>query len=193
MRIRAARSQAQLSTTKLGEMVGISNVSITRIELGQNKPAKRSLILIAQSLGNDFGLQWLRKFLRPSTAIPILGRVAAGKPIEAVPEADAEMITVPPEMTRKGKPTYALRVIGDSMIESLIQSGDLVVVQECPEPRNGTVVVAEIAGEVTLKTWKQKGSKVKLIPANPDYQEIEVEASQVKCLGEMIGLLRFVR
>jgi len=73
---------------------------------------------------------------------------------------------------------------------STIQNGDVVVIQECPEPTNGTVVVAEVGGEVTLKTWSQKGNKVRLIPANPDYAETEIQPDQVKCVGEMIGLLR---
>jgi repressor LexA len=123
-------------------------------------------------------------------AIPLLGTVAAGSPIEAIEER-GETIRVPPQLMGRPQDTYALKVRGDSMIEDQICDGDLVIVESRSEARNGETVVALVGGdEATLKRFYRTGSKVKLVPANSTMEPIEVAASEVQVQGIVRGLIR---
>jgi repressor LexA len=121
--------------------------------------------------------------------LPLLGVVAAGSPIEAMPVE--ERIAVPTEMVRRRGETFALRVRGDSMIDDHIQDGDTVVVERRPEARNGDTVVALVRGsETTLKKFFRRGAKVVLEPANQALRPIELPAAEVEIQGVVRGLLR---
>lgn len=122
----------------------------------------------------------------PST-VPLLGLIAAGRPIEAV--ENPEPIQVPESMLGPGE-TYALRVRGDSMIEDGIKDGDLVLVRRAVEADNGATVVAVVDGEATLKRFFRRGTNVELRPANAALQSIHVPASRVEIRGILIGLMR---
>ena len=123
------------------------------------------------------------------TALPLLGIVAAGAPIEAI--EDHETLEVPRAMVpRRGK-SFVLRVRGESMIDEQIRDGDYVVVESRPEARNGETVVALIRGEeATLKKFYRKGSRVRLEPANARMKPIEVPARDVVVRGIVRALLR---
>lgn len=128
-----------------------------------------------------------------SVELPILGSVAAGRPIEAIePEAGtAETLSVPAAMTARGRDHYVLRVRGDSMIEDQICDGDLVVIESRREARNGETVVALVEGqEATLKRFYRSGSQVRLVPANQAMAPMEFHASQVEIRGIVRGLIR---
>ena len=121
-------------------------------------------------------------------ALPLVG-IVAGTPIEAV--EDHETIEVPRDLVpRRGK-SFVLRVQGESMIDEQIRDGDYVVVEGRSEARDGETVVALVrGGEATLKTFFRKGSKVRLVPANPRVRPIEVPAREVEIRGVVRGLLR---
>jgi repressor LexA len=122
-------------------------------------------------------------------ALPLLGLVAAGAPIEAI-EVE-ERVAVPREMVRRRQESFALRVRGDSMIEEHICDGDTIVVESRSEARNGETVVALIRGsEATLKKFYRRGAKVVLEPANQALRPIEVSAAEVQIRGVVRGLLR---
>lgn len=128
-----------------------------------------------------------------SIELPVLGAVAAGRPIEAIePEAGAaETVSVPASMTARGRDHYVLRVRGDSMIEDQICDGDLVVIESRREARNGETVVALVDGqEATLKRFYRSGAQVKLVPANQSMAPIELHAAQVEIRGIVRGLIR---
>jgi len=121
--------------------------------------------------------------------IPLLGTVAAGIPIEAIEVP--ETVTVPAALRRSGAPLYALRVSGDSMIDEQIRDGDTVIVESRQEARDGETVVALIRGaEATLKKLYRSGQTVRLVPANPSMQPIEVPAQDVEIRGVVTGLVR---
>jgi len=122
----------------------------------------------------------------PST-VPLLGLIAAGRPIEAIENPEA--IEVPESMLGPGE-TYALRVRGDSMIEDGIRDGDVVLARRAAEAENGATVVAVVEGEATLKRFFRRGARVELRPANAALQSIHVPASRVEIRGVLIGLLR---
>ncbi len=123
--------------------------------------------------------------------VPLLGRIAAGRPIEAI--QDSETMAIPPDMLGRGR-TYILRVDGDSMVDEGIRDGDHVIVEERKEARNGETVVALLGeDEVTLKKYYREGKKVRLEPANPGMKPIIVNEEDVTVQGVVIGLLRKYR
>lgn len=120
--------------------------------------------------------------------IPLLGRVAAGRPIEAVAQADT--LEVPGWMAGKGE-TFALRVKGDSMVGDGILDGDYVVVRRQSRAENGQTVVACLDNEATVKRFYRVGGKVELRPANPAVAVIEVEdGASLEIQGVVVGLIR---
>ena len=125
----------------------------------------------------------------PVVALPLLGSVAAGAPIEAIEMS--ESIDVPQQLVPRRSRCFVLRVRGDSMIEEQIRDGDLVVIESRPEARDGETVVALIRGEdATLKRFYRRGAKVRLEPANAAMRPIEVSAADVEVRGVVRGLLR---
>jgi repressor LexA len=122
-------------------------------------------------------------------ALPLLGTVAAGLPIEAI-EVE-ERLDVPAAMVPAGRACFALRVRGDSMIDEQILDGDIVVVESRPEARDGETVVALVRGEdATLKKLYRRGSQVRLQPANPTMGPIDLPAKDVEVRGVVRGLIR---
>ncbi len=121
-------------------------------------------------------------------AVPLLGLVAAGQPIESLP--DATPIQVPTDLAGQGE-HFALKVRGDSMIDDGILDGDVVVVRASSGAREGEVVVALIDGEVTLKRfYRGPGDSIRLQPANAAMAPLIVPASHVVIQGVVVGLLR---
>jgi repressor LexA len=121
--------------------------------------------------------------------IPFLGRIAAGKPIEAV--RDQETLAVPAQLLRGPHGEhYVLRVVGDSMIEEGIQDGDLVVVQRRDAASTGDMVVALVDDEATLKRFYPEGERVRLQPSNRAMAPLFVAADKVRVQGVAVGLMR---
>ncbi len=121
--------------------------------------------------------------------VPLLGRVAAGIPIEAV--TSPETISIPEDMLGRGE-TYVLQVRGDSMIDEQIRDGDYVIVDGRRAVRDGEMVIALLDGErATLKKlFREKDGRVRLQPANARLAPIVVEAERVQVQGVVIGVLR---
>jgi repressor LexA len=121
--------------------------------------------------------------------LPLLGRVAAGAPIEAV--ESTETIFVPQDMIGRGR-TYVLQVKGDSMIEEQIRDGDYVIVEDRQVATEGEMVVALLGGEnVTLKKfYREPGGRIRLQPANATMKPLVVDAEDVRIQGVVIGVLR---
>lgn len=129
----------------------------------------------------------LRK--QPSNLLPLVGRIAAGKPIEAIKNDEAiDVLNI-----FLGEGRYALKVKGDSMIDEGILDGDLVVCEYTQVANNGKIVVALIDGQdATLKKIRyNKDNTVSLIPANKKLQSMTYPKERVQIQGIYIGLLRF--
>jgi len=121
--------------------------------------------------------------------LPMMGRIAAGVPIEAISEASRN-VSVPQSMVGIGD-HYALEVKGDSMIEAGINDGDVVVIRETAVADNGDIVVALVEGhEATLKRFRRNGSAIALEAANPAYETRVFRDDQVKVQGRLVGLIR---
>ncbi|MBE0413294.1 transcriptional repressor LexA [Yoonia sp.] len=128
--------------------------------------------------------------ITPGTVeLPLMGRIAAGVPIEAISEV-AHNVHVPQSMIGKGN-HYALEVKGDSMIEAGINDGDVVVIRETSVANNGDIVVALVDGhEATLKRFRRNGAAIALEAANPAYETRVYRDDQVKVQGRLVGLIR---
>lgn len=133
--------------------------------------------------------------------LPLLGRVAAGRPIEAI--QNQEGFEVPLSLLPKGKEQecFVLRIVGNSMIEDGILEGDYVVVKRQQEASNGQTVVALLGGEATIKKYYRRGTQVELHPANPAYDPILINSlvshesedgvnRAFRIEGVMVGLIR---
>jgi len=126
-----------------------------------------------------------------AVALPLLGAIAAGTPIEAL-EA-VETVLVPADFTGRGT-HFVLRVRGQSMIEEHIEDGDLVIVREAGAAANGEMVVALVDGEsATLKRFYREGDRIRLQPANPAMAPLVVPEERVRVRGVVVGVMRKYR
>jgi repressor LexA len=124
-----------------------------------------------------------------TTAIPIIGEIAAGGPIEAYQEA-SESVTVP-DIINTASGTYVLRVRGDSMVDAHIMDGDLVVIREQQTAHDGDIVVAQVEeNSVTLKRFFKERDRVRLQPANEAYEPQFYD--DVRIQGKLVGVIRRV-
>jgi len=146
-----------------------------------------------QSRSLDLGPKYIQEQRKhrqdsPSTDVPLLGRIAAGAPVEAVEQREKVRFG-----DFLGNPdVFALEVRGDSMIEDHICSGDLVLIERTPQVKDGDIVVALIGGsETTLKRfYKEPGDMARLQPANSSLQPIFVARKDLEIQGRLLAVLR---
>ncbi|WP_121062213.1 transcriptional repressor LexA [Chachezhania antarctica] len=125
-----------------------------------------------------------------ATTVPVMGRIAAGVPIEAINQMSRHM-AVPDQMLAGSGEHYALEVRGDSMIDAGINDGDVVVIRESPTADNGDIVVALVEdNEATLKRFRREGGAIALEAANPAYPTRIYAEDKVKVQGRLVGLIR---
>jgi repressor LexA len=122
-------------------------------------------------------------------AVPVMGRIAAGTPIEAI-QTRSHTITVPPDLLSTGD-HFALEVRGDSMVEAGILEGDTVLIRKTEAAETGDIVVALIDDEeATLKRFRRRGASIALEPANTSYEVRILPPNRVRIQGKLVGLFR---
>ena len=172
--LKRVREQLGLTQQQLADALLTTRVSVARYESGMRRIPGMVQVALER--------------LSRSSEIPMAGMVAAGAPIEPVPQS--ELIDVPPSMLR-GRDTFALRVKGESMKDEGILPGDLVVVRKQAMAQNGQTVVALVNHEATIKIYFKKDSHIELHPANATMQPIIVRASDTFHIeGILIGVIR---
>jgi repressor LexA len=186
--IRDYRARRGYSPTmqEIGDYLGLSKVTVfehvgalERKGLLQRGPKHkaRSLLVSDEVVFPDAS--------RP-TLVPLVGRIAAGAPLEAIQNDQALDLE---EVFSRPEERFCLRVVGDSMIGEHIRDGDYVLCARRQEARNGETVVALLDnGEATLKKFYRERGRVRLQPANPDFAPIYADNVQVQ--GVVIGLIR---
>jgi repressor LexA len=182
------------SIREIGDRVGISSTSVVDYNLRvlerdgyirRDREVSRGLELV--------GTPRSQRQVQPRLVrIPVIGRIAAGLPIEAI-EDPGDVLELPVGAVPDN--CYALRVRGTSMIEDHIDDGDLVVIRPQPSVENGEIAVAIVNdatenGGATLKRLYREGDTVRLQPRNPAMQPILVPADQVEVRGKVVKLLR---
>ena len=136
--------------------------------------------------------------MQPFRMVPVMGAVAAGAPLptfQDVDPNDVETLEVPPSLLPPSGDVYALRVRGLSMIDALIDDGDIVLMELSPNVRDGEMAVAWLKdeGEATLKHIFREGSRVRLQPANAQMGPIYADADNVQVQGRVVGVIRSLR
>lgn len=122
--------------------------------------------------------------------LPVMGRIAAGTPIEAIQHA-SHSVAVPSAMLTPQGHHFALEVKGDSMIDAGIHDGDVVVIHEQTVAQSGDIIVALVEKqEATLKRLRRQGNAIMLEAANPDFENRVYSEDQVQIQGRMVGLIR---
>jgi len=168
------------------------NVDDTLPSRGGSRP---SVIEGDLSHQDTFGHAASQLGMRPAgdsdaATVPLIGRIAAGVPIEALEQGPSHL-GVPSSMLSASGEHFALEVKGDSMIEAGIFEGDVVVIRRQDTAENGDIVVALIDdSEATLKSLRRKGGAIALEAANPAYGTRLYRTDQVKIQGKMVGLIR---
>lgn len=180
------------SVREIGEAVGLTSPSTVHTHLAtmqrrgylRRDPSKPRAIEVSYDPTSGASVE-----RRPSHHIPLLGDVAAGTDVLAMENVE-ELVPVSADLTGDG-PLYMLRVRGDSMIEAGILDGDLVVVHQQPEVRDGDIVVAGIPGdEATVKTYTRAKGKVVLLPANARLSPMTFDPDEVRVYGKVVTVLR---
>ncbi len=122
-------------------------------------------------------------------AVPVMGRIAAGTPIEAI-QTKSHVVNMPPDLLTAGE-HFALEVRGDSMIEAGILDGDLALIKRTESADTGDIVVALIDDEeATLKRFRRRGASIALEPANTAYEVRILPPNRVRIQGKLVGLFR---
>jgi repressor LexA len=171
---------------EIGEQFGLSSLATVHKHLTNLQ--QKGLIKRAWNRSRALELVPTEVIVR-ALQLPLLGRVAAGTPIEAV--QSTETIFVPEDMVGR-KDTYVLQVKGDSMIDEQIRDGDYVIVENRRSARDGEMVIALVERDnVTLKKlYWEAGGKVRLQPANARMKPIYVDQADLRVQGVVIGVLR---
>lgn len=184
------------SIREIGKACGISSTSVVKYNLNilqrgghirRDPEVSRGIDLPTASRGR-------------LVQVPLLGVIAAGEPIPVPssetwsPAETAEVVELTRDLLRGRENVYALRVKGTSMIDALIDDGDLVLMEATPEAEDGEMVAVWLKerGETTLKRVYREGRRVRLQPANAQMKPIYVDARQVEIQGKVIGVIRGV-
>src|SRR5499426_1279491 len=140
--------------------------------------------------GASRGIQLKRKQMTEQMGLPLVGRVAAGRPILAEEHIEG-YYRVDPSLFHPPA-HYLLQVRGMSMRDAGILNGDLVAVHRTPEVRNNQIIVARLENEVTVKRYRQRGKLVTLLPENPEFEPIEVDLREqdLSIEGIVVGVVR---
>ena len=159
---------------------------------GNVRPAMLAGAVQAMEGGTELDATSSLDEVSATSRLPLLGRVAAGQPIEAV--VDRESLTVPASMLGRQK-CFVLQVTGSSMIGEHIQDGDFVIVEQRERAQDGEKVIALLNdGEATLKTYfRDADGTVRLEPANPAHETIRVREGSLRIQGVVIGVMRKYR
>ena len=177
------------SVREIGEAVGLSSSSTVHNHLNQlerrglikRDPSKSRTVQLVQDADLD-------NQRRNAVSVPVVGNVAAGAPILAEQNIEDHLL-LSPELAQDGY--FLLKVRGDSMVNAGILDGDMVLVRPQQEATNGSIVVALVDGDATVKRFERGNGHVKLIAENPSYEPIV--SSNVSLVGAVRGVIRLFR
>ena len=180
------------SVREIGEAVGLNSPStvhnhlatLQRLGYLYRDPTKPRALEVRFDPNSGIAME-----RRPSRHVPLIGDVAAGTDVLAQQNVE-DLIPLPTDFTGDGD-LFMLRVRGESMIGVGIMDGDFVVARQQATANNGDIIVAGIPGdEATVKTYKQSGNKVTLIPSNPAFENMVYTSDEVTVYGKVVTVMR---
>lgn len=179
------------SIREIGQAVGITSTSV--VDYNLKVLEREGLLRRDREVSRGIGVIGGRAARPRVVSVPIVGRIAAGEPIEALGD-HPDIIELPASLAPEG--AYALQVKGRSMVEDLINDGDLVVVRPRETAENGSIVVALLtngaspAGAATLKRIYRERDRIRLQPANSEMQPIYVDPADLRIQGQVVAVIR---
>jgi repressor LexA len=184
---------------EIGDEVGISSTSVVNYNL--NKLEDLELVARQREVSRGISLNWPKLlefgFSGSRLNIPILGKIQAGEPIQVEPNEATNpegWIELAEGIVGNGASLFALRVVGDSMIDASVLDGDIVILRHQETANDGDMVAAWLKGEgaTTLKYFYRQGKEIRLQPANPDpvYKPIVRSADDVIINGKVVSVIR---
>lgn len=186
---------------EIGREVGITSTSVVNYNLDKlqkdgllerDRTISRGLKIAGQHAAN------MAKTLGDTFRIPVVGTIVASKPMppaeDAFSDIPKESVELTRDIVRQQEGLYALRVKGNSMVDALVNDGDIVVMKHQAEAHNGDMVAVWIKdkGETTLKRFYREKNRIRLQPANPTMQPIYVHPSNVEVQGKVLVVIRQV-
>lgn len=176
---------------EIGRACNISSTSVVNYNL--NKLEREGLLVRDREVSR--GLRLHDSLIDPNVvAVPLLGRIVAGEPLPAFAEgyASDEHILLTKDIVTARDELFALQVYGDSMIDAMINDGDIVILKPDMKPNNGDMVAAWLLDreETTLKYFYNEGSKIRLQPANPTMSPIFIEPDKLQIQGRVVAVVR---
>ena len=179
---------------EIGRAAGISSTSV--VDYNLRILEREGFMRRARdvSRGIELAGELDRRARSASVEVSVVGRIAAGEPIEAVEERDQDRLLLSPSLAPQG--CFALRVKGKSMIEDLIDDGDVVVVRPQSTADNGDIVVALLldgsgeAGRATLKRIYREKANIRLQPANAALPPMFVDPASLRVQGKVVAVVR---
>lgn len=188
--LKLLRNQKRISQAKLADELGVSASTVAMWESGEREPKNyETLELIADYF--NVNMEVLLTGRLTPTKIPVLGRVVAGIPIDAIEEI-IDYEEIPQAMAKNGE-YFALQIKGNSM-EPKFSEGDVVIVRKQEDVDSGDIAIVLVNGnEATVKKLKKFNGGINLIPTNPDYDVLtyttsEIEKLPVRVLGKVVEL-----
>ena len=161
----------------------LARKGVIELTSGASRGIRLKLLSVTRTGDDDIDLP---SAIQVALTLPLIGRVAAGSPILAQEHIEASYALDPTLFSEK--PDYLLKVRGLSMRDAGILDGDLLAVKRAHEARSGQIVVARVGQDVTVKRFRRRGNSIELLPENPDFQPIIVDARDEDFALEGIGV-----
>ena len=186
---------------EIGKQVGISSTSVVNYNL--DKLEKDGLIERDRTISRGLKLaagaaSAMLRTMSETFRVPIVGTIVAGKPVpppdDSFADIPRESVELTKDIVRQQDGLYALRVKGNSMIDALVNDGDIVVMKQQAEAHNGDMVAVWLKdkGETTLKRFYREKNRIRLQPANPTMQPIYAHPANVEVQGKVLVVIRQV-
>lgn len=188
--LKLLRNQKHLSQAQLAKEIGVSSSTIAMWESGEREPKNYETLEIIADFFN-VNMELLLTGTIAPTRIPVLGKVVAGIPLDAI-EDIIDYEEIPHSMAKSGE-FFALQIKGDSM-EPRIKEGDVVIVRKQPDVESGEVAIVLVNGdEATIKKVQKFNGGINLVPSNPDYEvktysNDDIESLPVSIIGKVVEL-----
>ncbi|RMF78084.1 MAG: transcriptional repressor LexA [Chloroflexi bacterium] len=193
------------SIRQIGEATGIDSTSVVNYNL--NKLVKAGYLARSERVSR--GLRLVRdlpgeskkrvRALKEALRVPVLGQIVAGEPVPTpgdVFSGEDDVLDIPAQILGKADPdeVYALKVKGDSMVDAMIQDGDIVIFRHQETAKNGDMVAVWLdeRGETTLKHFYNEGNRIRLQPAHPTMEPIYVDPAHCHIQGKVVSVIRHV-
>lgn len=186
--LRCSLAGAPPTVREICRAVGLSSTATIQNHL---RALEAEGFLVSTGQGKSRGWRVRESELEQARGIPVVGKIAAGAPLESL-DHEHDCLPFPTASFSSSGEVVALRVEGESMVEAGIHTGDYAIIRRQPQIENGELAAVEVEGQGTLKRWNQDGDSIILEPANESFEPIHLDprSDQVSVYGKLVGIVR---